>query len=53
MVLPNFDTNIEIPKKGQPVIIEGFSENSNELTLHISWDELEIDKRHDLESKVD
>ena len=52
-VLPDFETDIEIPKKGQPILIESFSENPKTMTLQISWDELEIGKRHDLESRID
>ena len=54
---PDFKTNINIPQKPQPIIIEdtnGDNKNENrEINITLSWEKIDIKKRHDLEKLID
>ncbi|MEM7656022.1 MAG: hypothetical protein AAF399_07830, partial [Bacteroidota bacterium] len=52
-LFPNFETNLIIPNKQPPVLIETFSENPDRIQLQLSWDTLSINRRHSLESRLD
>ena len=52
-LFPDFETNIEIPKQGQPIMIDEFEDDSGDISLAVFWEYLEIDKRHAIETKLD